>query len=74
MDNKFNNMLNKFMENANLETDDDIQKALDEFVKKYNDGDIEYENTALDDAYELLEQAQEAKTKKEAISLAKKSF
>ena len=74
MDNKFNNMLNEFLKNANIENEEDIQKYLDEFIEKYNNDDFEYENTPLDDAYDLLEKASNAKSKKEAISLAKKAY
>lgn len=41
---------------------------------KYNAGKIEYKNTPLDDANELLEKAENAKTEKEAIKLAKKAY
>lgn len=74
MDNKFNNMLNEFLKNANIENEEDIQKYLDEFIEKYNNDDFEYENTPLDDAYDLLEKASNAKSKKEAVSLAKKAY
>lgn len=74
MNNKLNNMLNEFLENSDIENEEDIQKYLDEFIVKYNNDDIEYENTPLDDAYDLLEKASNAKTKKEAISLAKKAY
>ena len=40
----------------------------------YNNGEIEYENTPLDDAYEILEEAQNARNEKEAIKLAKKAY
>lgn len=43
-------------------------------MAKYNAGEIEYENTPLDDAYELLEKAKNAKTEKEALKLAKDAY
>lgn len=55
MDNKFNNMLQ-------------------EFIQKYNNNEIEYENTPLDDAYELLEKASDAKTEAQAMKLAKQAY
>ena len=57
MNNKLNNMLNKFMKESNATTKEERNKALQEFMIKYNAGEIEYKNTPLDDAYELLEQA-----------------
>ena len=66
MDNKFNNMLQEFLKNNNVENIDDANEKLQEFIKMYNNGDIEYENTPLDDAYEILEEAQNARNEKEA--------
>lgn len=40
----------------------------------YNNGEIEYKNTPLDDAYAILEEAENAKNEKEAIKLAKKAY
>lgn len=74
MDNKFNNMLQEFLKNNNVENIDEANEKLQEFIKMYNNGEIEYENTPLDDAYEILEGAQNAKTEKEAIKLAKKAY
>lgn len=74
MDNKFNNMLNEFLANANAKNEEELNEKLQEFMKKYNNGEIEYTNTPLDDAYELLGKAQNAKTKKESIKLAKQAY
>lgn len=74
MDNKFNNMLNEFFANTNAKNDEELNEKLQEFIKRYNNGEIEYQNTALDDAYELLEQAENAKTKNQAIKLAKEAY
>ena len=74
MDNKFNNILQEFLKNNNVENIDEANEKLQEFIKMYNNGEIEYENTPLDDAYEILEEAQNAKTEKEAIKLAKKAY
>ena len=74
MDNKFNNMLEEFLKNNNVDNIDDANKKLQEFIQMYNNGEIDYENTPLDDAYELLEKAENAKNKKEAIRLAKKAY
>lgn len=74
MDNKFNNMLQEFLKNNNVENIDEANEKLQEFIKMYNNGEIKYENTSLDDAYEILEEAQYAKNEKEAIKLAKKAY
>lgn len=74
MDNKFNNLLQEFLKNNNVENIDEANEKLQEFVKMYNNGEFEYENTPLDDAYEILEKAQNARNEKEAIKLAKKAY
>ena len=70
MNNKLNNMLNKFMKESNATTKEEMNKALQEFMIKYNAGEIEYKNTPLDDAYELLEKDRNSKIKKQAIKLS----
>lgn len=74
MNNKLNNMINEFMANTDAKDEKELNEQLQKFIEKYNKGEIEYENTPLDDAYEILEQAENAKTKKEAIRLAKKAY
>lgn len=74
MDNKFNNMINEFLKNVNPKDEKELNEKLQEFMKKYNAGEIEYENTPLDEAYELLERAENAKTKNQAIKLAKQAY
>lgn len=74
MDNKFNNMLNDFFANTDAKNDEELNEKLQEFMVKYNNGEIDYTNTILDDAYELLEQAENAKSKKQAIKLAKEAY
>ena len=74
MDNKFNNMLNNFLANTNAENEKELNEKLQEFVQKYNAGEIEYENTILDDAYELLEKAENAKSETQAIKYAKEAY
>ena len=73
MDNKLNNMLNEFLENCDAKDDAELNKKLQEFMQKLNNGEIEYENTPLDDAYELLDKAQNAKTEAQAIKYAKQA-
>lgn len=74
MNNEFSNILNKFLQNVDAKDDEELNEKLQEFMEKYNGGEIEYENTPLDDAYELLEQAERAKTKNQAIKLAKQAY
>ena len=74
MDNKFNNMLQEFLLKNKVKDINEANEKLQEFIKMYNNGEIEYENTPLDDAYDLLEKAQEAKSEKEAIKLAKQAY
>lgn len=74
MNNKFNNMLQEFLKNNNVQTIDEANEKLQEFIELYNNGEIEYKNTPLDDANEILEKASNAKSKKEAIRLAKKAY
>lgn len=74
MDNKFNNMLQEFLKNNNVKNMDEANEKLQEFIQMYNSGELEYKNTPLDDAYEILEEAQYARNEKEAIKLAKKAY
>ena len=74
MNNKLNNMLNDFLANANIKDENELNEKLQEFIANYNTGEIEYENTLLDDAYDLLEKAENAKTKNQAIKLAKQAY
>ena len=74
MDNKFNSLLQEFLKNYNVENIKEANEKLQEFIQMYNNGELEYENTPLDDAYEILEEAQNAKNVKEAIKLAKKAY
>lgn len=74
MNNKFNNMINEFLKNVDAKDENELNKKIQEFMIKYNNGEIEYKNTLLDDAYDILEKAQNAKTKNQAIKLAKRAY
>ena len=74
MNNKMNNMIKEFLENTDAKNEEELNEALGKFFEQYNNGEIEYENTPLDEAYELLEEAENAKTIKDAKRLAKKAF
>ncbi len=74
MNNKFNNVLNDFFANTDAKDDKELEEKLQEFMQKYNNGEIEYEATILDDAYELLEKAENAKSKKQAMKYAKEAY
>lgn len=74
MNNELNNMMNEFFKNVDAKDDKELNKKLQEFMKKYNAGEIEYEKTPLDIAYEILEKAQNAKTKTQALKYAKEAY
>ena len=74
MNNKLNNMINEFLANTDAKDEKELNEKLQDFIQKYNAGEIEYENTILDDAYELLEKAENAKSKAQAIKYAKKAY
>lgn len=74
MDNKFNNMLQEFLKDKSLDNIDELNKEIKKFIEKYNNQEIKYENTPLDDAYEILEKASQAKTLKQAIKLAQEAY
>ena len=74
MNNKLNNLLNDFLKENEVASKEELDKKLQEFMMKYNMGLLQYENTSLDDAYELLDQAENAKSKKEAIRLAQEAY
>lgn len=74
MNNKLNNMLNDFFENTDGLNDEEMDKALQDFMMKYNKGELEYTDTALDNAYELLSEAEDASSKSEALKLAKEAY
>ncbi len=74
MNNKLNNMINEFLKNVEAKDQEELNEKLKEFVKQYNNGELKYENTPLDDAYEILEKAQNAKTAEESIKYAKKAY
>ena len=74
MNNKLNNMINDFLANTDAKDENELNEKLQEFIKKYNAGEIDYENTILDEAYELLEKAENTKSKTQAIKYAKEAY
>ena len=74
MDYKFNGALNEFLSDVGDINEDELNERLKEFVEKYNNGEINYENIAMDQAYELLEEAENTKSKKKAIKLAEEAY
>ncbi len=74
MNNKLNNMVKEFLEKNQDLNEDELNEKMKEFIMKYNLGEIEYQNTPLDDAYELLEKAESAKSPKQAIKYAKEAY
>lgn len=74
MDYKFNGALNEFLANAEDIDENELEEILQEFVEKYNNGEISYENIAMAQAYELLEEAEYTKSKKKAKKLAEEAY
>lgn len=74
MNNKLNNMINDFLANTDAKNEEELNEKLQVFIQKYNSGEIAYTNTILDDAYELLEKAENTKSKKQAIKYAKEAY
>ncbi len=74
MNNKLNNKVKEFLANTDAKDEKEMNEKLQEFFQKYNAGEIKYENTILDDAYELLEKAENAKSKTQAIKYAKEAY
>lgn len=67
-------MLNEFFKNVDAKNDEELERELQKFMLQYNAGMIEYEETDLDKAYELLNKAENAKTKRQAIKLANEAY
>ena len=74
MNNKLNNMLKDFLENNNVKNIDEANEKLQDFIQKYNKNEIEYEATDLDNAYDILDEAQNSKSKKQAKKLAEEAY
>ena len=74
MNNKLNNMINDFLANTDAKNEEELNEKLQEFILKINNDEIEYENTPLDDAYDMLEKAENAKSKSQAIKYAKEAY
>ena len=74
MNNKLNNMLNEFFKNCDAKDEDELNDKLQEFMQKLNNGEIEYKNTPLDEAYDLLDKAENAKTEAQAKKYAKEAY
>ena len=52
MNNKLNNMLEEYFKNSDAKNMEELNEKLQEFIEKYNNNEIEYENPPLDNAYE----------------------
>lgn len=70
---KIYSKLDKFMEDKNV-TENNMHDVLDEFIKQYNNGTLNVEETPFDKAMEKFSEAYEAKTEKMAIKLAKEAI
>lgn len=74
MDPKIYEAVEKFMAERNPKNIDEANEMLQEFVKLYNDNELNYEDSPAVQAYELVERANDAKSKKERVKLAKKAL
>lgn len=75
MNNKMNEMLQKYLREAKSDSEKDMEEVIQKFMEDYNSGKLDdIENTPLDDAYELLDKAQYAKTEKQAKKLAQQAY
>ena len=43
MNNKLNNMINEFLANTDAKNEKELNEKLQEFIQKYNNGEIDYE-------------------------------
>ncbi len=74
-ENQFHEMLSEYLGNAELKDEKEVNEAIEKFMNDFNGGKFNnFENTILDDAYELLEKANDAKTKSKAKKLAQQAY
>ena len=74
MDQRMHEALEKFMSEHNPKDMDEANEILQEFIKLYNSGKLDYEDSPIVKAYDLLDQASNAKNDKERIKLVKKAL
>ncbi len=73
MDDRVKLELSKILNNEKL-SDKERDKEIQSLIDKLNNDEYEFEDTPYNKAYELLEQAKYAKSKKEKIRLAKEAY
>lgn len=66
--------LQEHLEELNLETEEEINEEMQKFINKLNNSEVDFENTPEFESDELLEEAYEAETEKEARRLVKKAL
>lgn len=64
MNPRFHEALNKFMEERNPKDIDEMNQLMQEFITLYNSGKIEFEESDLVKAYDLVDKASKAKSEK----------
>lgn len=76
MDQKIKNILDNFLKDKEFNTEEELNQALERFINSYHQDKLEdlYQETDLDKAYDLLEQAQNTKSKTKAQTLAKQAY
>ena len=66
--------LTKHLDSLEIESEEELNKETQKFLEKLNKDEINFEDTPEYESDELLEEAYEAETEKEARSLAKKAL
>lgn len=74
MDNKWQRDLNKFLEGNDFKDENELREKMQEFMNMYNNEEIEFESTPLDEAYDLLDMSQEADSLEEALKYANEAY
>lgn len=74
MNNNFFEKLEDYLKNVNAKDEKELEAKVQEFVNKYNSEDFDYELTPLECAYQVLDKAEKAKSKKTALKYAKEAY
>ena len=74
MDYKTKELLDKFLEEENVKSAEDVERALAKFMELYNSNQLEFEETPMSKAYDYLAQAEDADTITKARKYARKAL
>lgn len=71
----FHRMVNEMLKGKDFKSEEEAQQAIAELINDYNTGKLDnLDPTPLDEAYELLEKAENATTRAQAEKLAKQAY